>query len=110
MNPLALIALSIGAYYFISKKKNTGTGTSTAPQPDTNYQRYAIAEYMDGGGDSAEFKERFSYIVYNRLSPTEVNAMYIYLFNYEQKGIQVPVGSQLYNQIRTISEKYNIFT
>lgn len=98
-NKNILIALLLGGMYLMLSRKG---GNQTD-------KKSAILAYMSQGGDSPETKARFQTVV-QQMAESEVNAVYAFIFDFLQKGKSLVVGSPLYNQIQTISIKYNIFT
>jgi hypothetical protein len=71
---------------------------------DLNKRQAVLNWNTQHGGDIS-----FASIV-SSMSDSEINAVYDYLYNYIDKGTRPAEGSYLYNQIQTISSKYNIFT
>jgi hypothetical protein len=106
MNPLVLIAVGVGVYFFIKSKSSTPNGTMI----NLNQEKTALINWINSGGDSETTKANFANMVNNIMTASEIDALYVYVFEYAQKGLQVPQGDPLYYQIQTISHKYNIFS
>lgn len=94
------IIAAAAAWFFLSKGQGSGGGTLTVEQ-----KRAALIAWA--GGDTA--KNKLAGILQN-MTDTEINYTYEFIFLFNLKGIQVPKGSNLYNAIKAIGEKYNIFT
>jgi hypothetical protein len=96
---LPFILIGGGLLFFIMKNKYTASAGS-----DLNKRQAVLNWNTQHGGDIS-----FASIV-SSMSDSEINAVYDYLYNYIDKGTRPAEGSYLYNQIQTISSKYNIFT
>lgn len=94
--------LLIGAFLLLS---NQSGGVST----NTTAKRQQLIQYVQSGGDSPETKQRVTGI-FQIMSDAEINAVYVFIFDYVKKERKVPAGSLLQQQIAAISAKYNIFT
>lgn len=102
-NNKLLLALLFGGMLWYFTRNNTGNSLSI------NQKKDAILSYMNSGGDSSESKLRFVNTL-NSMLPDEVESVFLFIFNFIQKGLYPQQGTPLYNQIQAISAKYNIFT
>jgi hypothetical protein len=90
-NRVLFSAIAAAIVYFVAKK---GDGGSTADQ----------LEYIKSFGTQGEDMS-----VFDRMTATEINDVYIFFRDYVSKNITLPAGD-LKNAIEAISTKYNIFT
>jgi len=88
--------LAAGGIYFLIKQSN---GQSLLPL-STDAKRAAIIAF-DTDSDSA--------VIYNQMTPAEIDTVYTFYFQYERVSKPVPDGD-LKNRLIAISNKYNIFT
>ncbi len=94
MNNFLPILAFVGVYLLIKKSKESGPA-SFAPGD----MRQALA---------SRYNELAPFVY--KMTDSEIGFTYDYLFNYEARGIQLKPGTNLYNQMVLISNKYNIFT
>lgn len=103
---IVLIAAAAAAAYFLLKDKSAAA-VDTASNPVQ--QKSALYTWiMSSTNDSDQTKIAFNTAL-NAMTDQEISAVYIYVFNYVQKGIDLAQGSDFYNQMIAISAKYNIF-
>lgn len=91
-NNIIVLALVLGAAYFILNKRGGANYT-----PTIDKRQALINEYP-------ELVEVY------RMTSYEINDVYDFMFNYIKRGTRPQQGSRLYNSITAIGIKYNIFT
>lgn len=88
---IAAVIVGVGYFFLSSKPLNAAQ------------KRAALVQYA---GASTDLKDLFM----SKMTDSEIDATYTFIFDYVKKGRQLQSGSSLFLQIQAISAKYNIFT
>ena len=91
--------VGIGAAYLYLSSQNTTPESKLA----------ALINWVKAGGDT-DANKTTNIAALNQMTPSEIDSVYDYIFNFFMKGKVVDAGTDLYLKIQAISEHYNIFT
>lgn len=96
-NTLLLLAIGIGGYLYLTRK------------PDRKgKQEYLVSWLIGSGGQQGEVTSFTTKL--NAMNDAEVDTVYEYIHDWYAKGKNLVQGSDLYNRVMLISNKYEIFT
>lgn len=101
MNKNTLLWLGFGglaAWYFLFRK------------PDRSGQILYLTDWINGTQSTSEEKSTFAAKLATQMSDAEVDTVYEYIHDYYTKGKNLVEGSDLFNRLMAVSNKYQIFT
>jgi hypothetical protein len=110
---LGALAVYLVLKFTKPRSSESGGGGSSLPGevvPTRATMISALTTWINSGGDSDENKQDFINII-NSMSDAELGATYSWVFDYKDYYDRINNAPQsLIDQIRAISEKYQIFT
>ncbi len=95
-----IIAMAAGAALYVAHSNKN---------PSAAEMKEYLVQWTYGIGDSTETKQAFIQTL-NTMTAQEVADVYHYIHDYFVPGKNLPNGSDLFNRVQLISDKYGIFT
>lgn len=101
-----LIAAAAGLYTVMNKAPGSaGPGSAT-----TADKRRDLLNWINANTTDSDATKQRVITAVSQMNDAEIVATWTYVFSFIQQGFDLVQGSALYNEIKAISLKYNIFT
>jgi hypothetical protein len=106
-----------GVIVYVLAKSNVGQSggnylstNNSAATLTTDQKRTALVNWANSSTTDSAESTAYIIDIFQSMSPSEINTVYTFVFEYAMKNRPVPEGTKLYNDMMQITEYYEIFT